>query len=190
MVDVSKAKVFEGNKEVAEAKVSQEGFVSISDMIAEAEAAIAAMPQIAGNTRTSNGICSVGVVNSKNGKRITFSKALCLKLGLTDKVNVLPNIKTSELIVASRIASPRTCRGKLSGEANEKKICYNSNMVALITMAFGLDFSEHVSRSFSNIRFVEEGETIYAFVTMGNPEVEKIETTVEDEDNVEEVTED
>ena len=63
-------------------------------------------------------------------------------------------------------------------------------MVALITMAFGLDFSEHVSRSFSNIRFVEEGETIYAFVTIGNPEVEKIETTVEDEDNVEEVTED
>ncbi len=139
--------------------------ISIADAISEAEESMAAMPVITGTTRVANGICSLSIVNSEtNGKRISFSKALSAKLDLSDKVSILPNIKTGELIVSKKIKSEKAYHGKLSGK--DKKLCYNASMVQLVTQAFGLDFSERVSRSFSTIRFLEDGDDVVAFITL------------------------
>ena len=57
---------------------------------------------------------SMGIVNSKdNGKRLTFSKALSAKLGLTETVQMLPLIEEGVLLVAKELPGNSVSSGSL-----------------------------------------------------------------------------
>lgn len=93
---------------------------------------------------------SFGIVNSKNnGKRVTISKALAQTLGLEDSAMFMPSDTDRKLVVGKTLPFPHAITGKLSGA--DKKTCYLTSLVALLTEMFGLDFSKHVSQTFVTI---------------------------------------
>lgn len=101
---------------------------------------------------SSNGKYSFGIVNSRNnGKRITMSKALAEALDLKDTVMFMPHRGARKLVIAKSLEFPHAVTGKLSGDG--KKTCYLTSMVELLTKMFSLDFSKHVSRTFTDIEF-------------------------------------
>ena len=110
---------------------------------------------------------SMGIVNSKNnGKRLTFSKALSSKLGLTETVQMLPLMDEGVLLVAKELPGGSVSSGALRGD--DKKICYGASLVELLTKVFKLDFSEHVSRSFSDIQFEIHGDLTIAIIKLAS----------------------
>lgn len=134
---------------------------NISELISKISAADAA-PVI---NSTGAGKYSFGVVNSEgNGKRITLSKALSADLGLTDRLELLPCPKDGILIIGanlnSKFASSCTLRGK------EKKIGYSAPIVHLLTKLYAIDFSVHVSTSFSDITLDSYNGEKVAVITM------------------------
>ena len=101
-------------------------------------------------TTASLGGFSFGIVNSRhNGKRLSFSKALVVALDLEGTVELLPAAADGVLFVAKKLPADISFEGKLSGEG--KKLCYSGSLVALVTEAFKLDFSEKTSMSFSHV---------------------------------------
>lgn len=119
---------------------------------------------------TSTGQYSFGIVNSRhNGKRLTFSKALVKKLGLEDEVQFFPMPEDHVLFVGKTLALNGVSVGTLSGDEN-RKICYSGPIVAEITNAFGLDFSNKTSTSFADMSFKEiDGVTIAAISVYDKP---------------------
>ena len=115
---------------------------------------------------TGSGAYSVGIVNSRNnGKRVSLSKALCEKLGLTEKAAFMPIADEKVLLIGKTLSFCTPLVGKLSGEG--KKLCYNSGIVASLTAEFGLDFSSCTSMSFSKVEFeTDENGEIIAVVTI------------------------
>lgn len=135
---------------------------NIDSLLAKASAAN--IPVVTASAGGSNKY-SMGVVNSKNnGKRLTFSKALSARLGLTETVHMIPVMDDGVLLVAKELPGNTVSCGSLSGE--EKKICYSAQLVELLTKVFKLDFSEHVSRSFGDVQFETHGDLTIAVITM------------------------
>lgn len=112
----------------------------------------------------SNGRYSFSVVNSEsNGKRISISKALAEALDLEDSVSLLPIQEEGLLMLSKKPLSAKASSGRLKERG--KKLCYNASLVRLITDAFRLDFSNHVSLSFSDISIEDhEGEPVAVVV--------------------------
>lgn len=138
------------------------------------------IPVITANSGGS-GRYSFGVVNSAyNGKRITISKALVKKLGLNDIVYLAPVPQRGILMMASNIPSPKASQCALRG--TDKKIGYAAEIVQMVTKVFNLDFSEHVSRSFSNVEFEDVDGTCVAYVHMDTPIVSSGTASSSDED--------
>ena len=110
---------------------------------------------------------SFGIVNSKrNGKRLSFSKALVAKLELEDTVYITPVKEDGVIILAgTRLFESYECN--LRGD--DKKLSYNSGVVETLTELFGLDFSQHVSKSFTKIDFDEHEGVPVAIVSLTNP---------------------
>lgn len=98
----------------------------------------------------SSGKFSFGIVNSTgNGKRITINKSLSEKLELTDTVSVLPHSDKNVLVIGKSLPFDSASVVKINGQ--DKKTCYSAGIVKLIAKSFNIDFSKHVSRSFTNI---------------------------------------
>jgi len=124
------------------------------------------LPSITSTSR-SNSKYSFGIVNSKaNGKRVSFSKALVAKLDLTDTAYITPVCDDGVIILAgSKLFESYECN--LRGD--DKKLSYNSGVVETLTELFGLDFSQHVSKSFTKIDFDEHEGIPVAVITLTNP---------------------
>ena len=110
---------------------------------------------------------SFGIVNSRsNGKRVTLSKSLSSALNLADTAEFVALPDDGILMVSKSFPEGLAVPQKLSGEANEKRICYNSTLVKAITDDFHLDFSKHVSCSFSDISIEDHDGTAVAIIQM------------------------
>lgn len=93
---------------------------------------------------------SFGIVNSKNnGKRVTISKALAQALDLEDTAMFMPSREARKLVIGRTLPFPHAITGKLR-ETN-KKTCYLTSLVTLLTEMYDLDFSKHVFCTFSEI---------------------------------------
>ena len=114
------------------------------------------LPKIA----TTNGKYTFGIVNSQNnGKRVTISKALAQVLGLDNTAMFMPSKADRKLVVGRTLPFPSAIKGNLSG--TDKKTCYLTALVTLLTQIYELDFSKHVSRTFGDIEIDEvDGMTV------------------------------
>lgn len=111
---------------------------------------------------------SFGIVNNKNGRRLSFSKALVKKLHLEDKVELAADPQSDILMIAKTLPLKNKVEAMLKGEDDDKKICYNANIVAWVTKAFRLDFTEKTSRSFSKMEFLEKDGITIAMIHIAN----------------------
>lgn len=128
------------------------------------------MKNMFGNTATKKGRYSMGVVNNRNGKRITVSASLGERLGIEDEVAFAIDTETNELLVAKDLPEGVAAKFNASGEDGQKKIVYSAGVVEKVTDVFGLDFSNKTSMSFTDITIEECAETgiPYAAVKMRN----------------------
>ena len=123
------------------------------------------IPQVSGS---GSGKYSISVVNSDgNGKRISLSKALVEKLGLTDSVSLLPIKENGILMVAKKLPFERA--SDITLNSKDKRTAYNAEAVQLITATFGLDYSSKTSYSFNDIEFMDEDGMEIAAVYMSVP---------------------
>lgn len=110
------------------------------------------------------GKMSLGIVNSsKNGKRITFSKLLAQKVGLTDCAYLALAPSENYVLIACKAISENAIECRFSNaDENEKKISYNANAVYAITDMFGLNFKKHVSVSYDEVTLdkLDDGTTV------------------------------
>ena len=136
--------------------------ISITDLIKMAEES--SVDYVA----TSTSKCSFGIVNSINGKRLSFSKALSQNIDLANKVCILMVPEQHKLLISNEPLSDRSSIASVNGK--DKKICYSAELVAIITQAFKLDFSEKTSMSFNTIDFDTVNGVKVAVVTLGNAE--------------------
>ena len=123
-----------------------------------------------GNVATGNGKYSVGIVNNKNGKRITISAALGQALNLTDKAGFMIDTEAKELLISSSFSYKGAATVNVSGADGQKKIVYSAPIVEAVTRSFQLDFSVKTSMSFGDI-YIETDENTdlpYAVVKMQN----------------------
>lgn len=117
-------------------------------------------------TCRSNSKLSFGVVNSKtNGKRLSFSKALVTKLELKDAAYITP-IKEDSVIIVAGAQLFESYKCDLRG--NDKKLSYCSGVVETLTEIFSLDFSQHVSKSFTKIEFDEHEGVPVAVIALSS----------------------
>jgi len=98
---------------------------------------------------TSNGICSVNIVNNKNGKRISFSKTLSMKLGLQNTIDIVAFEDDGVILLLKNL--PHDDKSTFGLRGDDKKIIYSAELVEILTEIFNLDFSTKTSRSFTNI---------------------------------------
>lgn len=150
----------------------------------EAAAQTVQLPQIP-KTSSRNSRLSFNIVNSdSNGKRVKLSKGLTTALGITESADILPIKGEGLIMVAEKLPYEAACSVSLKDEGRNgtsgAKIAYNSGMVALLTMEFDLDFSEHVSMSFSDISIekLEDGTTV-ALIRISNVQPEDTPSTEE-----------
>ena len=135
----------------------------------EAAARAVQLPQSA-KVFSGNSRLSFNIVNSdSNGKRVKLSKDLAAALGITESADILPIKGEGLIMVAEKLPYEAACSVSLKGERRNgrsgAKIAYNAGMVALLTKEFDLDFSEHVSMSFSDITIEKlEDETPVALI--------------------------
>lgn len=129
--------------------------ISIKDLINMAEEA-SVNYATTGSTK-----CSFSIVNSTNGKRLSFSKSLSSKLELSDKVHILLIPTEGKILLSNKALNSKSVTGSLSGK--DKKISYSAQLVSLISKTFKLNFETKTSMSFSNITFdVVDGTTVAA----------------------------
>lgn len=105
--------------------------------------------RLANMHRTSNGIYSVNMVNNKNGKRISFSKMLSMKLGLQDIIDIVAFEDDGVILISKNL--PHDDKSTFGLRGDDKKIIYNAELVETLTEIFNLDFSTKTSRSFTDI---------------------------------------
>ena len=138
--------------------------------------------------KAGNGKYSFGIVNSKNnGKRVTISKELAKALDLKDIAMFMPSGLDRKLVIGRTLPFPHAITGKLSGE--DKKTCYLTSLVALLTEMYELDFSKHVSCTFGDITFDTINGVTVAIVNFPAQATAGAVTTVEadDDDNQKEI---
>ena len=139
----------------------------------EAAARTVQLPKVA-TTASHNSRLSLNIVNSaRNGKRIRFSGGLASALGITESADILPIESMGVLMVAKKLSSYDNALPVTLKNDYGAKIAYSSGMVALLTEVFDLDFSEHVSMSFSDmsINKLEDGTTV-ALIRISNAQPE------------------
>lgn len=121
-------------------------------------------------TVSNTGKYSFGIVNSKkNGKRISFNKALSHALGLTDKVTLMPNAEDGKVVLCRDLVFPKAVEGTLRDDGS--KICYNTAIVKMLSAEFFIDFSNRTSYTFTDIDIDEFNGYPVAIVTF--PKAEK-----------------
>lgn len=98
---------------------------------------------------TGVGTYSFNIVNNKNGKRISFSKALSVKLGLEGTVDMIALEDEGVILISKNLPYDTKSTYELRGD--DKKIIYNSELVQNLTEIFDLDFSTKTSCSFTDI---------------------------------------
>jgi len=118
----------------------------------EAAAQAVQLPKNA-TSHASNSHLSFNIVNSpRNGKRLRFSRGLACAVGVTENADMLPLPDEGLLMVAEKLPFDAACTVSLKNDSRSNaKICYNTDMVLLLTNVFNLDFTDHVSMSFENI---------------------------------------
>jgi hypothetical protein len=94
----------------------------------------------------------ISIINSKNGKRVEFSKAVSDALGNPEKVNFL---FTDDCL----IIQASTDNGFILKTSGGRKLAYSSAIVQEITNKFSMDFSERVCISFSDYTEADEEST-------------------------------
>lgn len=107
---------------------------------------------------------SLGIVNCSNGKRVSFSKALSEKLGLRDKVYLLPVPAKNAVMISAQPLNNKSSVGTLN--KTEKKICYSSTIVSMLSSVFKLDYGTKTSLSFFDISFESINGIEVAIVNM------------------------
>ena len=133
------------------------------------EAAKAVKPTDIKVSHSGNSRFSFGIVNSaRNGKRVTLSKGLATALSIGDSADMVPIAAEGVLMIGKKLSFPATSTVSLK-EDGGGKIGYNSGMVAVLTQVFGLNFTEHVSVSYSDINMdhLDDG-TLVAIVKIHN----------------------
>lgn len=97
---------------------------------------------------TEAGIMSI-INSKKNGKRITLSKHLIQKLKVDKAINIA--LSSNAIVIASADAEiGNEFPFKVSGN---KVIIYSADLVNEITMHYGLDFSDCVSKTFYEVTY-------------------------------------
>ena len=109
---------------------------------------------------------SFGLVNNHNGKRLTLSKSIADKLGLTDEAFILSNVNEGIIILSKTAISSKSSPCPLKG--HDRKTCYNAKAVKEIAKAFNLDYSTCSSKSFSDIVFDEFNGVPVAIINLRN----------------------
>lgn len=145
--------------------------IELSDLLSAAEDVV-----LPANATASVGgsVPSLGIVNSLkgNGKRLRFSRALLAGINAQDSVELVPIVSKGVIMVGRKLPY----RQKYSLHFSKGNIAYNASAVNGLTKVFDLDFSVHVSMTFSGISFMElpTGEPI-AVVDMASSSVVSIE---------------
>ena len=128
------------------------------------------LPPVVTTTLPSYGKLSFGIVNSAaNGKRVSFSKALAKSLQLEENgsVKIIPVPALGVIMIGKNLSIEETyvCPLKIS---KERFVSYSSACVAGLTKSFGLDFKNHVSKSFDRIEIDKDivNGSPYAIVTV------------------------
>lgn len=109
---------------------------------------------------------SVSIVNSSNGKRISFSKSLCQKLEVNNEIYLLPYVDRGVIIISGVKFSDAAQPCRVTG--TEKKTCYNAELVKKLSEYFKLDFTGITSKSFSDITVEMFDENSVATVKLTN----------------------
>ena len=138
----------------------------IKDFNAIKEKAIALKNSRLTNTdRNGVGTYSVNIVNNKNSKRVSFTKALVAKLGLTDSVDIVVLEEDDTILIGRNLPFEEAkTTYKLSGD--DKKLIYNSTLVQEFTEIFSLDFGGKTSKSFTEITFNVDDNGVMAAVVL------------------------
>lgn len=119
--------------------------------------------RLANRNNTERGTYSFGIVNNKNGKRISISKLLAKTLNLTDHVDIVALEEDNIILLGKSLPFDEvkvTC--KLSGD--DKKIIYNSQLVHNLSEIFSIDYKGQTSRAFSEISIHADNNTVMAAV--------------------------
>lgn len=102
----------------------------------------------------SRGGLSFSIVNTQgNGKRLRFSPMLLEKLGKPTSIRIVINEKGTGILVARDSSGLKLAKGG---------VLYQGSLVQTLTDAFALDFSSVTSRSFSQVKILEEDGIQYA----------------------------
>lgn len=130
------------------------------------ESAATSLSQCSGTAST----YSFGIVNSKrNGKRLTFSKALATALALEDTVELISIPDDGTLLVSKSLSSDIAVKCSLSGSPGESRICYRTDVVKAIVKDFDLNYDNCTSRSFNMIDIDKSGKAPVAIITIASP---------------------
>lgn len=119
----------------------------------------AAMKNAFGGKTAKTGKYSVGIVNNKNGKRVTISASLATALGIQDAVYFIIDADNKELLVSADFPYAAAVKTKASGVSGEKRIVYLAAVVEAITQHFQLDFTTKTSRSFYDVQIDTDEDT-------------------------------
>ena len=114
--------------------------------------------------RANNGSCSMNMINCKNGKRISFSKMLSIKLDLQDSVDIVELEDEGMILISKNL--PYDFKSTYSLRGDDRKIIYSSELVEVLTEIFNLDFGTKVSRSFTDITINTDDNTVIAAITL------------------------
>lgn len=123
-------------------------------------------PTVASAKKSGSDVVSFGMVNTGgSGKKISLSRGLCKKLALENTAffSVLP--ERGIVVIAKDLPGNKTFECNFS-DCGGRKTCYCAGLVNAITIAFKVDFSEHVSRTFYKIDIEENDGTAFAIVHM------------------------
>lgn len=102
-------------------------------------------------SKTSTEVGVMSVINSKNCRRITLAKDVMSELNNPKSISI--SFSDDRLAVAERLPNnDNLLKVKSSGN---KGVIYSSGLVSEITDKYGLDFSNKVSITFSQVNYVQ-----------------------------------
>ena len=135
---------------------------------------------------SSRGIMSFSLVNSEgNGKRFTMTKSLITAIDVDKHVEIIPISEEGTLLAAKKLPFDNAIKNTLKPKG-EGRLVYSASIVSLLTESFNLDFKNHVSMSFQNIRIdkLPDGSPL-AIINMLDPKPYKYENEEDksDEEN-------
>lgn len=113
-------------------------------------------------TSTEAGVMSV--INSKNCRRITLAKEVMSELNNPKIISI--SFSNDMLAVAERL--PNNDNLLKVKSCGNKGVIYSSGLVSEITDKYGLDFSNRVSITFSEVNFVKCNGYTVAIIKMKN----------------------